>query len=138
VRPLVLYIGGAISPVVYEERRHTPPDAVGEVFERARQITETRNVDLVVCPCPIDTDGDGEAWIADHFDEIVERLGASPPAWACVGSSAGAGYALLLGAPEARALALLGPALHPSLVADMRGVLERRFLETGKPLGIGW
>jgi hypothetical protein len=137
-RPLVLYLGGSISQAVYEERRHSPPTAIAEVFERALQARQMTSVDLVVCPCPVDTEGDGESWIADHFEESVERLGSKPRAYASVGYSAGAGYALLLGAPEARALALLGPAIHPEMVTDMKGVLEQRRLATGEPLEIGW
>ena len=91
--------GGAISRAEHEARRRTPPTPIAEQFPVPVQA-----VDLVVCPCPIDTGGDEEDWLTEHHDALLTRLGARPSALACVGYSAGAGYATWLGVLAGRQL----------------------------------
>jgi hypothetical protein len=49
-RPLVVYVGGAISEAEYERRRETPPEPVRAEFQTA--AGPQPEADLLVCPFP--------------------------------------------------------------------------------------
>lgn len=136
--PLVFYVGGQITSRVYEERRHTQPLDLAREFDRARASLEISRVDAVFCPCPVHTEGLGaEEWILRHHDEVVTRLGAKPTALACVGYSAGAGYATLLALnEEAAALSVYGPAGVDRTLESQRPLLEAWAREGRQPFSI--
>ena len=149
-RPRVMYLGGAINRTVYEERRKTPPTAVATAFASARERVGLKSVDLVCCPCPLDTDGLGLEWILDHADEISEVAG-DPTALVAVGYSAGAAYATTLALLDerARAVGFFGAADVPGTLGQLRPFLEKwardgraplpaaYFVNTGDPVCAG-
>lgn len=113
--PALVYIGGAISADTYRERTTEEPVPIRRELERALAEVATPRLDVLVCPCPLDTrlpDEDapaGPAWFEHHWDqELAPALGDEPTALGLVGVSAGAAFAIHLGVVlEARAIALL-------------------------------
>ena len=142
--PRVVYFGGAVTRAVYEQRRHTAPTVVAEAFAAARQTRGVRDVDLVVCPCPI-ASADDETWVGEHHAALSDRIGRDVPL-ATVGYSAGARFALLLAILEgARGAACFGGAGVGVTLAELEPVLRARttplhllhLTNAGDPLGLG-
>lgn len=137
--PLVFYVGGLISRAEYEKRRRTEPAALVQAFETARANLGLVRVDLVLCPCPVETGEDGVEWILDHFDEVCCALGRAPSALGCVGYSAGAAYAVHLAVLEnAHGLATYGAAGLPAALAALRPMLDARGRAVQERLSFGY
>lgn len=135
--PLVVYLGGAVTPAVYEARRASAPTVIAAAFDRARRAVGGPRVDLAISPCPLDDGGDPEGWVTDLLDAVVAQLGA-PTALGCVGYSAGAGLSLRLATLEdARAAAVFGGSGVARVLEELEAVLARRAAERG-PLPVGW
>jgi len=136
--PLILYVGGSIAAAEYERRRSTAPTAILEQFDAAHRRAALPRVDLIICPCPVDTDGDGLDWMADHLDlELTPSLGSPPTALGCMGNSAGGAYAAHVAAiAEARALAVFGGAGILRTMRENRAVLDGRGREGLDPLAM--
>ena len=131
---MVVYVGGFVTAKVYEERRKSSPTDLAEQFELARVRSGMGRVDLLVCPCPVSTEGLGDEWMVDHYDdELRPALGSEPTALGCVGYSAGAGYATTLALfAEAQGLAVLGAAGLSRSLGPHRALLEA-WARAGKP-----
>jgi len=125
--PLLVYIGGATNRQTYLAQYGTEPTPIVNELARALELQPLPSLDALICPCPIDSGGEGHEYFVDHFDgELCTELGAPPAALACVGYSAGAGYATHLAiVAEARALAVFGSAGVHQAEADNRTLLER-------------
>lgn len=125
--PLVVYVGGSISKKEYELRREQEPTPIVNEFEKALASFPQARVDLIVCPCPVETSEDGLDTFVEHFDrELVPALGSAPTAVGCVALSAGAGYATHLAiVTEARALAIFGGAGTLDVAKKNRLLLEQ-------------
>lgn len=138
--PVVVYLGGFVTAEVWEARRRTAPTAIVEQFEVARVRTGCARVDLLVCPCPVNTEGLGDEWVLDHYDdELAPTLKTSPTALGCVGYSAGAGLATTLALfNEARALAVIGAAGLTRTLGPHRPMLEAWAREGREPLEADW
>ena len=98
--PLVLHIGGSIEVKEYEARRRTRPDLLLEQFCAALQgmTHPPERVDLIVCPCPVDTGDDGPDWMVNHLDDdLTPALGHPPTSTGCIGHSAGGSSACHVG-----------------------------------------
>ena len=140
----VVYVGGAVSRATYEERRHTAPTMIAASFARARARVTTAPVELLCCPCPLDTGEHGTEWILEHHQDIESVLGSAEEI-AAVGYSAGASYATTLALFEdrARALAVFGAAGMAATIDELRPVIAQRrspplpcaaFSNTGDPV----
>lgn len=125
--PLVVYVGGSIGKDEYEARRRTEPIFVVDEFEKALTSNPLPRVDLIICPCPIETSEDGLDTFIEHFDrELLPALGDEPTAVGCAALSAGAGYAVHLAiVAEARALAIFGGAGTLEVAKKNRLLLEQ-------------
>jgi hypothetical protein len=125
--PLLVYIGGATNRQTYLAQYETEPTPIVSELARALELQSLPRLDVLICPCPLDSGGEGHEYFVDHFDgELCTELGAPPAALACVGYSAGAGYATHLAiVAEARALAVFGSAGVHQAAADNRTLLER-------------
>lgn len=132
--PLVIYVGGAVGRDEYQARRATEPTPIADQLARALLAEPLPRLDLLVCPCPVDTGGEGLEWIVQHHDdELMPALGAPPSALACLGFSAGAAYALHLAiVADAVAVALFGASTGGGLGADDRRLVDAR-VRAGKP-----
>lgn len=136
--PLVLYIGGAVTPTVYEARRSSPPTIIAATFDRARRALGIASVDLAISPCPIHEGGDREAWVTTLLDTIYAHLGAHAAGLGCVGYSAGAALALHLAALEPGSVAgVFGGAGIPRVLDEVRTLAEDR-ARGGDRLAVGW
>jgi hypothetical protein len=124
--PLVVYVGGAIGRREYDARSRTAPDPIAREFARAVDAAHCERVDLLVCPCPVDTGGEGYDGFVAHFDdELVPATGTTPAVWGCVGYSAGAAFAAYLAViGEARAAAVFGAAGLHDAFSQGRNVLD--------------
>lgn len=143
--PRVVYYGGAVSRAVYEQRKRTAPTIVAEVFATACDAQRVRDVDLVVCPCPIATDDDDETWVSEHHGALSERLGSGASPLATVGYSAGARFALVLAILEgADGVSCFGGAGVGATLGELEPVLRARtaplrllhLMNAGDPLGL--
>lgn len=119
--PALVYVGGAAPVSAYLERRHSAPDPVAAQARAAWMALGLQRLDLLVCPCPVntwlddedeDTGPRGQEWMVAHLDrDLLPALGPPPTTLGFVGYSAGAAFALYLGAVyQARAVATLGGA----------------------------
>ncbi len=123
--PLIVYVGGAITPDEYEARRSTAPDAVAGEFQKALDDRPTPSINLLVAPSPV-LEGEADGTIRSEFLQFVvfDLMGLTPnprPArMGVVGFSFGAflGAGLALDLPRARALATLGGAGVAEAVFD--------------------
>lgn len=128
--PLVTYIGGATGRETYLARSGPAPEhPVMHEFAKALATSRARfrAVDLLVCPCPLETAGQGEDGFLDHFDaELLRELPEQPSVLAFVGYSAGAGYAthLAIVNEDARALAVFGGVGATQVARTLSPVLE--------------
>ncbi len=142
-RPLVLYIGGAVTPTVYEARRSSPPTVIAATFDRARRALGVESVDLAISPCPIHDGGDREVWVTTLLDAIRAHfgrahLGAPAAGLGCVGYSAGAAFAIHLAALEPGGVAgVFGGAGVPRVLDEVRSLAEVR-ARGGDRLAVGW
>ncbi len=126
---LVVYVGGAIGREVYVARSKTEPVAVREPFVLAMAGAKLSAVDLLVCPCPIDTQGEGFEWFPQHLEsELIPSLTANADQRALVGYSAGAAHALYASVldDDVTCGALLGAAGVPEVLKELAGVLGSR------------
>jgi hypothetical protein len=125
--PLVVYVGGAIKRTEYVARYDTEPLPILTEFEKALTLEGLARVDLLVCPCPVDTGGAGLEGFVEHYDaELLPALGAEPAALGCVGYSAGAAYAVHLAiVAEARAVAVLGATGVREAAVKNRALVEK-------------
>jgi hypothetical protein len=127
--PLLVYVGGAIDKATYLERSNTAPEVVRAPFARAWAGSGLPVVDLLVCPCPMETRGEGFEWFPGHLDDEVEPcLPAKPTARGFVGFSAGASQALYTALldDDVRVAAVLGSAGVTRVVKDLENVLNER------------
>jgi dienelactone hydrolase len=85
----------------YLARRSTEPTPIIAEVRAALDARPVPSLDVLICPCPVDTGGEGLDGFVDHFeDELLPELGVRPPAVACMGYSAGAAYAMHLAIVE--------------------------------------
>jgi len=126
-RPLLIYVGGSTSPSKYLARWSTEPTPIIAEFEVALKAEPLRPLDVLVCPCPMDTRGEGLDGFVDHFeDELLPEVGARPSALACLGYSAGASYAMHLAiVEEARAIVSIGGTGVLEAAEHNRPILDR-------------
>lgn len=135
--PLVIYLGGSVTPTVYEARRRSPPTPIAAAFERARRALGETSVDLAVSPCPLHDGGDPEGWVTELLDALGAQLGA-PSALGCVGYSAGAALALRLALLEPRSVAsVFGASGITGLLDEVRELADER-ARKGDRLALGW
>jgi hypothetical protein len=136
--PLLVYIGGATNRQNYLMQYETEPTPIVSELARALELQPLPTLDALICPCPLDSGGEGHEYFVDHFDsELCPELGAPPAALVCVGYSAGAGYATHLAiVAEARALAVFGSAGVHQAAADNRTLLEQSKGEGTRPFEI--
>lgn len=109
-RPVIVYVGGAISLADYLARRSTHPEPVAACLRAAVAASRLRALDALICPCPLGLGPDGPDGFVEHYDrDLVPALGAAPSALGCVGYSAGAAIAAHLAiVAGARAAACYG------------------------------
>ena len=136
--PLVVYVGGATSRQKYLAQYETEPTPIVAELVLALDLRPLRSLDALICPCPQDSGGEGHEYFVEHFDgELSRELIAPPIALACVGYSAGAGFATHLAiVGEARALAVFGPAGVRKAAAAERVLLEQAHREGARPLEV--
>jgi len=99
--PLVVYIGGAISEEIYQERSPTRPDAIATEFENALSAYDHAPPDLLVIPCPLSMYENRTQWRSNflaHFSRELLPIAPNPEPSriASVGFSLGSFYALSL------------------------------------------
>lgn len=116
--PLVVYVGGAVGVPTYVERMSTEPVVLRDVLADALARSAAPRLDVLFCPCPVDTRRRGETkaagceWFETHLDdELIPSLGVAPTALSFIGYSAGAIFAAHLAiVTEASALVTIGGA----------------------------
>lgn len=138
--PLIAYVGGAQTVDAYMARRHTHPEPVAACLRRALRDRPLPALDALLCPCPMDTDGEGFDGFFDHFcRDLLPRVGRTPTAFGFVGHSAGAACAVHLAIlTRARAAGVFGGTGVAERVLDLQMVLEKAAKEgwEGFPLVI--
>jgi len=132
-RTLLIYVGGSTSPSKYLARRSTKPAPIIAELETALEA-KLLPLDVLICPCPMDTGGEGLDGFVDHFeDELLSEIGIRPSALACMGYSAGAAYAMNLAiVEEARAIVSIGGTGVLEAAAHNRTILDR-LIRDGEP-----
>ena len=133
--PLLVYIGGTLNWQKYQAQYETEPVPIVTELARALALRPLPSLDVLICPCLLDSGGEGHEHFVEHFDdELCSELGAPPTALACVGYSAGAGLATHLAiVTEARALAVFGPAGVRRAAAADRSLFEQFQRESARP-----
>lgn len=138
--PLITYVGGAQTLDTYLARRGTHPEPVAACLRRALLDKPLPALDALLCPCPIDTEGEGYDGFFEHFSrDLLPRVGRTPAALGFVGHSAGAACAVHLAIlTRARAAGVFGSTGVAERVHDLRMVLEKAAKEgwEGFPLVI--
>ena len=136
--PLIVFIGGATSRKEYMERSETEPLPIVAELGQALAAHPLDSLDAFICPRPLETGGEGLDYFIDHYDhELLPVLEASPASFACVGYSAGAGYATHLAIiAEAHALATFGGTGIRQAVAGNRPILEHRQRQAMRSLAV--
>jgi hypothetical protein len=133
-RPLLIYVGGSTSPSKYLARWSTEPTPIIAELEAALETEPLRPLDVLICPCPMDTGGEGLDGFVDHFeDELLPEIGTRPSALACIGYSAGAAYAMHLAiVEEAPAIVSIGGTGVLEAATHNRTILDR-LIRDGEP-----
>jgi hypothetical protein len=138
--PLVVYVGGATTREKYLARSAPAPEHP-VMLEAAKAVAASagrlRALDLLVCPCPFDTGGQGPEAFVHHLDhEVDAQLQATPVAVGLVGYSAGAEHAthaaIVVGAG---ALAVFGGTGVVQTVRELQNVVDSAARE-GRRLAI--
>jgi hypothetical protein len=129
--PLIVYVGGATTREKYLARSAPAPEhpvmrEAAKVIAASAGRLRLRALNLLVCPCPLETGGQGPEAFVDHLDHEVEpQLTGAPVAVGLVGYSAGAEHAThaaIIGG--ARALAVFGGTGVVQTARQLRKVVD--------------